>query len=223
MPRIFKLVSVGVHSVVLALVFLAQAFDVGPLPAPRNAIAYSAPIARMAPDVPLPPPRRPVTSTDHTVSIAPAPVAAPEGVRPETGREGLPSARVDPDLVSRVEGFGEPCNCIIADPLPPPAPPPAPQKPIRLHQGIQPPRKIVDVQPTYPEHARAVRQQGIVILETVIDAKGMVENVRVLRGYPLLDEAAVAAVRQWRFMPALLNGQPVPVVMTVTVNFLLQP
>jgi periplasmic protein TonB len=81
------------------------------------------------------------------------------------------------------------------------------------------PVKIVNVEPTYPAIAVAARKEGIVILETVIDAEGRVESVRVLRGVPLLDEAAVGAVRQWRFTPARLNCQPVPVVMTVTVNF----
>jgi protein TonB len=223
MPRIFTLVSVAIHSVVLAFVFLAQTFDVGALPTPRKALAFETPIAKMAPDVPLPAPRRAAASSEHAVAAATAPVTAPEGVKPETGHEGLPTV-VNPDLVSSVEPSGEPCNCIIGDsvlPAPPPQPP-APQKPVHLHQGIQPPRKIVDVQPVYPVIARESRQQGVVILETVIDAKGGVEQVRVLRGYPLLDQAAIDAVRQWRFTPALLNGQPVPVVMTVTVNFVLQ-
>jgi protein TonB len=61
--------------------------------------------------------------------------------------------------------------------------------------------------------------QGVVILEAVIGEDGTVQNVRVLRSKPLLDDAAVEAVRQWRFTPTLLNGQPVPIVMTVTVRF----
>jgi len=61
--------------------------------------------------------------------------------------------------------------------------------------------------------------QGFVILEAVISEDGAVRSLRVLRSQPLLDAAAVEAVRQWRFTPTLLNGQPVPVVMTVTVNF----
>ena len=60
------------------------------------------------------------------------------------------------------------------------------------------------------------------ILEAVLDAQGQVESVRVLRSIPQLDRAALDAVQQWRFTPALLNGQAVPVVMTVTVNFTLQ-
>jgi protein TonB len=82
--------------------------------------------------------------------------------------------------------------------------------------------KIFDVAPVYPAIARTARVQGVVILEAVLDAKGRVESVRVLRSIPLLDQAAVDAVQQWRFTPALLNSQAVPVVMTVTVNFRLQ-
>jgi protein TonB len=84
------------------------------------------------------------------------------------------------------------------------------------------PLKIVHVAPVYPAIARSARVQGVVILEAVLDVKGRVESVRVLRSIPLLDQAAVDAVQQWRFTPALLNNEPVPVVMTVTVNFTLQ-
>ena len=82
--------------------------------------------------------------------------------------------------------------------------------------------KIVDVAPVYPAIARTAHVQGVVILEAVLDARGGSRSVRVLRSIPLLDQAAVDAVQQWRFTPALLNGEPVPVVMTVTVNFTLQ-
>jgi len=61
--------------------------------------------------------------------------------------------------------------------------------------------------------------EGVVILEAVIAEDGSVRDVRVLRSNPLLEAAALEAVRQWRFSPTLLNGEPVPVVMTVTVAF----
>ena len=64
--------------------------------------------------------------------------------------------------------------------------------------------------------------QGIVILEAVIGPTGKVTEVKVLRSVPLLDEAAITAVKQWVYTPTLLNGVPVPVIMTVTVNFTLQ-
>lgn len=94
--------------------------------------------------------------------------------------------------------------------------------PVRVGGGIQPPTKIVDVKPVYPPEAMASRPQGTVIIEATIGTDGTVQNAKVLRSIPLLDDAALAAVRQWRFTPTLVNGQPVPVVMTVAVNFRLR-
>ena len=82
--------------------------------------------------------------------------------------------------------------------------------------------KVRDAAPAYPDIAKQARVQGIVILEAIIDPGGNVTNVRVLRSIPLLDQAAIAAVKQWKYEPTLLNGVPVPIVMTVTVNFALQ-
>jgi protein TonB len=76
--------------------------------------------------------------------------------------------------------------------------------------------------PVYPAIARAAHVEGVVILEAVIGENGAVRDVRVLRSIQLLDDAATEAVRQWRFTPTLLNGQAVPVVMTVTVAFKLR-
>jgi TonB family protein len=73
--------------------------------------------------------------------------------------------------------------------------------------------------PRYPPEASAAGVQGVVIAEVVIDASGTVTDAKVVRSIPLLDEAALQAVRNWRFAPTLLNGQPVPVRMNVTVNF----
>jgi protein TonB len=64
--------------------------------------------------------------------------------------------------------------------------------------------------------------QGVVIIEATIAPNGRVQAAKVLRSIPMLDAAALDAVRQWQFTPTLLNGEPVPVIMTVTVNFTLQ-
>jgi protein TonB len=93
---------------------------------------------------------------------------------------------------------------------------------LRVGGYIRAPQKIVDVAPIYPPLARAAGVEGIVILEAVIAEDGSVRDVRVLRSVPLLDAAATEAVRQWRFSPTLLNGEPVPIVMTVTVAFRLR-
>ena len=79
------------------------------------------------------------------------------------------------------------------------------------------------MEPAYPQIARAAGVQGVVILEVVIGADGAVSNARVLRSIPPLDQAALDAVRQWRYEPTLLNGVPTPVIMTATVNFSLPP
>ena len=92
-------------------------------------------------------------------------------------------------------------------------------EPVRVGGNISPPTKTRDVQPRYPEVARAARVQGVVILEATIGSTGVVTDVSVLRSVPLLDDAAIAAVLQWQYTPTLLNGVPVPVIMTVTVNF----
>ena len=87
---------------------------------------------------------------------------------------------------------------------------------------ISEPRKVRNIPPVYPEVAKHARVQGTVILEATISPQGRVADVKVLRGIPMLDDSAMSAVRQWTYTPTLLNGTPVPVIMTVTVNFTLQ-
>jgi TonB family protein len=103
------------------------------------------------------------------------------------------------------------------------APPPSPQGgPVRVGGDIKAPKKIRDVKPVYPPDALAAGLQGIVIMEATIGTDGAVTGVSVIRSIPGLDQAAVDAVQQWRFTPTTLNGEPVEVLMTVTVNFTLQ-
>jgi protein TonB len=94
--------------------------------------------------------------------------------------------------------------------------------PVRVGSGIEPPRKLVHVPPRYPELARRAALQGTVELECVIDPSGSVAEIRSANGPTLLRDAAVDAVRQWRYTPTKLNGVPVSVIMTVTVRFSLK-
>jgi protein TonB len=94
-------------------------------------------------------------------------------------------------------------------------------KPARVGGNIKAPTKTRDVRPEYPPLAQSARVQGVVILEATIRADGRVQDARVLRSIPLLDQAAIDAVKQWEFTPTLLNGVAVPVIMTVTVQFTL--
>jgi protein TonB len=100
---------------------------------------------------------------------------------------------------------------------------PGAMQPVRVGGQIKPPTQLRKVQPVYPAEAQAAKVQGIVIMEATIGADGRVTDAKVLRSVPLLDQAAVDAVRQWEYTPTLLNGAPVPVIMTVTVTFNLAP
>jgi TonB family protein len=96
------------------------------------------------------------------------------------------------------------------------APSPAP---VRVGGNIPLPTKIKDVRPALPDAAAQAGIRGVVIVEIVIAPDGSVQDAKILRSIPLLDAAALDAVRQWRYTPTLLNGQPVPVIMTATVAF----
>lgn len=93
---------------------------------------------------------------------------------------------------------------------------------IRVGGGVPPPKKMLDVPPVYPQVARDARVQGVVIIEATVAPDGTVSEARVLRSIPLFDQAALTAVKQWRYEPTWLNGEAVPVQMVVTVNFTLQ-
>jgi TonB family protein len=152
---------------------------------------------------------------------------------PDTS-DGRCSACTPLDPASRRTSTPAPASrAPAAEPAPPPVPATAtkpvaqaPAKatagPLRVGGNIKPPTKIKDVRPAYPQEAVAARIQGVVVIEATIGPDGKVQDTKVLRSVPLLDEPALDAVRQWEYNPTLLNGAPVPVIMTVTVNFKLQ-
>jgi len=106
----------------------------------------------------------------------------------------------------------------------PEGPPPAePEGPIMVGGDVKAPEKISAPPPQYTEIARKARIQGVVIVQAIIDKQGNVTNVKVLKGLPMgLDQAAVDAIKKWKFEPATLNGKPVSVYYNLTVNFQLQ-
>jgi len=93
--------------------------------------------------------------------------------------------------------------------------------PLRLEGHITPPKPIRKVKPVYPLIARQARVEGVVILEATTDEQGKVKHVKVLRSIPLLDQAAVGAVRQWIYEPMIINGKPRAVIIKVKVNFVI--
>jgi TonB family protein len=93
------------------------------------------------------------------------------------------------------------------------------REPIRVGGNVQESKLVQRVEPIYPDQAKDARISGVVILQVTVDEQGNVSDIRVMRGHPLLQNAAVEAVRQWRYSPTLLNGEAVPVIATVTVPF----
>ena len=90
---------------------------------------------------------------------------------------------------------------------------------VRPGGRIMPPRKIKDVAPVYPRIAQTAGVTGTVTIEATIGTDGKVSDATVVQSIPLLDQAALDAVRQWEYLPTMLNGVPVPIVITVKVNF----
>jgi protein TonB len=167
---------------------------------------------------PPPPPPLKRLETVTPVDAGAAPIEASEGVNEEpTTLNDLPAGSQDGWI-----GGADNLDTILEPPPPPIVQQPPPPAPVRVGYGVRAPQKLREVNPVYPPIAQTARVQGIVIIEATIGADGHVTNARILRSVPLLDQAAIDAVKQWEFTPTLLNGVPVPVVMTVTVNFTLK-
>jgi protein TonB len=101
----------------------------------------------------------------------------------------------------------------------PKAPKPEPAMRVRVSQGVSVGRLLKKVEPVYPQLARNARIQGQVVLTAIVSKDGTIQDLRVISGHPMLVQAALDAVRQWRYKPFLLNGEPVEVETTVTVIF----
>ena len=111
------------------------------------------------------------------------------------------------------------------------APPPVAPKPqaqttqpttpsrVRVGGNVRPPKLIHEVRPVYPQLARQARIQGVVKINAIVSRDGSVQSLQIAGGHPLLVQAAIDAVRQWRYEPTLLNGEPVEVILVVDVNF----
>ena len=122
--------------------------------------------------------------------------------------------------VEFIEDTSIPVDADFVVGLPTGGPPVLDQGPMRVGGDIQQPERIVYVQPEYPELARRARVAGPVLIQAIIDKQGNVIEAEVLRGLRLgLDEAALAAVLQWKYTPTYYSGRPVDVILTVTVIF----
>ena len=215
-------VSITVHvAIAIAVLIVPLMAEVEPpVPAPLH------PLFAATKTVPIPP--EVVTSAPVARSSRVAPnVIAPLTLEPERVEPVAPVGPVAPDLPPGSGSvdpsmLGSAIGTSPVIPLPPPPVEKAAPTVFRPGHGVREPKRIAGLPPEYPMIARNARVQGAVILEAVINERGEVGRIKVLRSVPLLDNAAITAVQQWRYTPTLLNGVPVSVLMTITVNFTLQ-
>lgn len=221
------LVSVFVHAIVFVAALIVPLVATSELPEVHRPLPPYVRVYRAA-DIPLP-----AATPPRAVAVRPgrpAPTSAPDGIRPEKPQpkppadgERVPFSVDLPTGEGLPPGFGSGDVISAAPPPPPPPPPPRPIAPQPVGGRIKAPARVAYVAPEYPLIAQTARVQGDVVLEAIIGIDGTVENLRLVRSAsPLLTEAALVAVREWRYTPTLLNGIPVPVVMTVTVSFTLR-
>jgi periplasmic protein TonB len=103
----------------------------------------------------------------------------------------------------------------------PAPPPPPPQGPVRVGGDVRAPKLLNIVQPRYPAEAKRARIEGTVVIEATVNEDGSVSRAKVISGHPLLVNAAIDAVQQWKYEPTSLNGKPVAVILTAKVTFAL--
>jgi periplasmic protein TonB len=215
-------VSIAIHVIIVSLIIIVPILTSQELPDATSVVRafFVEPSAPPPPPPPPPPPAarptvvpRVVQNTPVTASTFVAPVDITDEIRQENnmdlGVEGGVTGGVEGGVAGGV--VGGVVGGLGA------APPPVAA--VRVGGQIKEPKKLRNVNPVYPPIARQARIQGTVALECVINPHGRVTDVKVIQSIPLLDAAAIDAVKQWVYTPTLLNGVPVPVIMTVTVNF----
>jgi periplasmic protein TonB len=218
-------ISIVLHSLLAVAVAVVPLLYYDSLPSQEALKAFFVQPLELAPPPPPPPPPpasartvvRPAPRVEVPTNAFVAPIEVPDVITPEASLD----LGIEGGVAGGVEG-GVPGGVVggVVGGLPMNAPPP-PARVVRVGGQIAPPRKIKNVDPVFPELAVDARLGAIVILEAEVDTRGYVKNVKVLRGHPLFDESAMQAVKQWRYQPLLLNGEPTGFILTVTVSFTL--
>jgi len=216
-----------IRTIVVRMESLAMPAFAAPPPTTPVLDGPAAPKAARPPQVEAPP-TAPAAPPPLGISApAPAPVEAPPELTPETGGEARnvgDESGVAGGIVGGMAGgvSGGVAGGIVGGAGSVQTGQPGPHV-VRAGAGFKAPRKIRDAKPVYPAGALPLRAQGAVLIEATIGPDGRVQDARVLHSVvPLLDQAALDAVRQWAYEPSLLNGEAVSVIMTVVVNFALQ-
>ena len=222
------LVSLGVHAAGVSALLAVPAFSTSDPPPATQAPPVTLPWFPTTVRVATPPLVTGVRAPrGHAATTAPresSPPALPTISDAPLDPNPQGSSVLDPDVEAAWNGSSTPGDG-PAFPGLPPGPGgglPEPPRLVRAHVEVQPPRRIAGPDPVYPAIALMTRAQGRVILECTIATDGRVVDIRVLRGHPLFDSAAIFAVERWSYTPTLLNGVPVAALMTVSVDFRLR-
>lgn len=212
--------------ILIGEVFLPPKSPPGPKNIPDGKKSAPAPKKKVEPKEEKNPP----PAEEKLQSLAEIPQIADTGENSNGKDESKENTGEDSENGSNA-GPGEGCNppnCVpggAGEPEskekepPPPSPPP---KPPRSGGKVKQAKLIHKVEPIYPELAKKSRVQGDVILEAVIGLDGNTHNIKVISGHALLRQSAVNAVKQWKYEPATLNGDPIEVATTITVKFILK-
>ena len=210
------------HLAFIGGVLVAQYWAIDEVAEPPIQVSF---LQSAAPPPPPPPPPPPAPPKPLAPKPTPTPQVPIEIVQPVAVPETIPEPSNEPVMegVEGVEGVEGGVEGGVAGGVVGGTPNSVSDEILRVGGEITKPERLGGVQPAYTELARKARIQGVVIVEAIIDKEGHVTNVRVLKGLPMgLDQSAVDAVKSWRFRPATLNGRPVSVYYSLTVNFRLQ-
>jgi periplasmic protein TonB len=158
-------------------------------------------------------------AVDRPEETAPAKVAAPPAVLTKEAPEPPRLSGFIAISPASAEATGNPLNGPLSAVMAALPPPELPLERIRVGGQVAAAKLVAQTKPVYPPLARQGRVEGRVRLEAVVGRDGSVENLKLVSGKPLLNSAAILAVKQWRYQPTLLNGVPVEVVTTVDVDF----
>ena len=221
------LVSMALHGIVIGMLLLVPLAQPQALPM-LSATGIPLPIVSAKPK-----PKTEVAAATPTIQpqIVPAPgdLIAPTKIPSDIAAvDDDPAATVallpapsPGNMRSLIRGLIENETTSVAPPPPPPAFAPVLVAPLRVG-SVEKANLVHQVMPEYPPIAKRARVQGVVLLEATISKEGTIRDLRVISGNTLLNEAAIQAVQQWRYKPTILNGEPVEVITTITVNFTLQ-
>jgi periplasmic protein TonB len=210
-------VSVLVQSAILGMILVIPLIYTQTLPSAMINTFLVAP----PPPAPPPPPQQAVVKQVQPKTFAVNRMVAPTVIprQVEIAKDEAPPSVVTSDTAGVPGGTGDVLGGIGTGAAPPPPPPAATPSRIKVGGAVQSASLIKKVTPEYPAIAKSAHVSGTVILHAIISKDGSIEKLEYVSGPPLLMASAMSAVKEWKYRPTMLNGQPVEVDTTVQVVF----